>query len=78
MIFKGKTHIVGDHIDTDLPAPARFLVSRYGRTGGNCFEGLEAGWGLGCWSRPATSWSPARTSAAVPRANTPWPSSARG
>ena len=45
MKFKGKTHKVGDHIDTDAIIPARFLVSTDpGELGANCMEGLESGW----------------------------------
>lgn len=45
MIFQGKTHIVGDHIDTDAIIPARFLVTADpAELGKNCFEGLEPGW----------------------------------
>ncbi len=45
MKFKGKTHVVGDHIDTDAIIPARFLVtSDTAELGRNCFEGLEEGW----------------------------------
>ncbi len=45
MYYKGKTHIVGDHIDTDAIIPARFLVSTDTKVlGSNCMEGLEEGW----------------------------------
>ena len=45
MIFTGKTHVVGDHIDTDAIIPARFLVTADPvELGKNCFEGLEQGW----------------------------------
>ena len=45
MIYKGKTHVVGDHIDTDAIIPARFLVTAdTAELGKNCFEGLEEGW----------------------------------
>ncbi len=45
MNYKGKTHIVGDHIDTDAIIPARFLVSTDAQVlGSNCMEGLEEGW----------------------------------
>ena len=45
MTFKGRTHVVGDHIDTDAIIPARFLVTAdTAELGRNCFEGLEPGW----------------------------------
>lgn len=45
MKFKGKTHVVGDHIDTDAIIPARFLITAdTAELGKNCFEGLEEGW----------------------------------
>ncbi|NCD24573.1 MAG: 3-isopropylmalate dehydratase small subunit [Deltaproteobacteria bacterium] len=45
MTFRGKTHVVGDHIDTDAIIPARFLVTADPvELGKNCFEGLEHGW----------------------------------
>ena len=45
MIYKGKTHKVGDHIDTDAIIPARFLVTTdVKKLGENCMEGLEPGW----------------------------------
>lgn len=45
MIFTGKTHVVGDHIDTDAIIPARFLITADPvELGKNCFEGLEQGW----------------------------------
>lgn len=45
MRFKGKSHVVGDHIDTDAIIPARFLVtSDIQELGKNCFEGLTPGW----------------------------------
>ena len=45
MDYKGKTHRVGDHIDTDAIIPARFLVTTdAAKLGENCFAGLEPGW----------------------------------
>ncbi len=45
MIYTGKAHTVGDHIDTDAIIPARFLVTTDPAVlGANCMEGLEAGW----------------------------------
>jgi len=45
MIYKGKSHKVGDHIDTDAIIPARFLVTTdVKKLGENCMEGLEPGW----------------------------------
>lgn len=45
MLFKGKTHKVGEHIDTDAIIPARFLVTADPvKLGENCMEGLEHGW----------------------------------
>ena len=45
MIFAGKAHKVGDHIDTDAIIPARFLVTSDAfELGRKCFEGLEQGW----------------------------------
>ncbi len=45
MIYKGKVHTVGDHIDTDAIIPARFLVTAdQKKLGENCMEGLEEGW----------------------------------
>jgi 3-isopropylmalate/(R)-2-methylmalate dehydratase small subunit len=45
MNYKGKTHKVGDHIDTDAIIPARFLVTTdTAKLGENCFSGLEPGW----------------------------------
>ena len=45
MLFKGKAHKVGDHIDTDAIIPARFLVtSDPVKLGENCMEGLEHDW----------------------------------
>lgn len=45
MKFKGKVHVVGDHIDTDAIIPARFLVTAdTAELGKNCFEGIAPGW----------------------------------
>ena len=45
MHYHGKTHKVGDHIDTDAIIPARFLVtSDPEKLGINCMAGLEEGW----------------------------------
>jgi 3-isopropylmalate/(R)-2-methylmalate dehydratase small subunit len=45
MKYTGKTHKVGEHIDTDAIIPARFLVtSDPVELGKKCFEGLEEGW----------------------------------
>ncbi len=45
MLYKGKVHTVGDHIDTDAIIPARFLVTADPKVlGENCMEGLEEGW----------------------------------
>lgn len=45
MQYKGKSHKVGDHIDTDAIIPARFLVtSDAEKLGPNCMAGLEPGW----------------------------------
>ncbi len=45
MLYKGNTHKVGDHIDTDAIIPARFLVTTDAKKlGENCMEGLEADW----------------------------------
>ncbi len=45
MLYKGKVHTVGDHIDTDAIIPAKFLVTGDPEAlGKNCMEGLEEGW----------------------------------
>jgi 3-isopropylmalate/(R)-2-methylmalate dehydratase small subunit len=45
MLYKGKVHKVGDHIDTDAIIPAVFLVTTDpARLGENCMAGLEQGW----------------------------------
>ena len=45
MKYTGKTHKVGDHIDTDAIIPARFLVTTDPvELGRNCMAGMEEGW----------------------------------
>ena len=45
MKYQGKSHKVGDHIDTDAIIPARFLVTTDAKKlGENCMEGLEPNW----------------------------------
>lgn len=45
MQYKGTTHKVGEHIDTDAIIPARFLVTTDARKlGANCMAGLEPDW----------------------------------
>ncbi|MBD5647775.1 MAG: 3-isopropylmalate dehydratase small subunit [Desulfovibrio sp.] len=45
MIYKGKVHKVGEHVDTDAIIPARFLVTADPvKLGENCMAGLEEGW----------------------------------
>lgn len=45
MIYKGKVHKVGEHIDTDAIIPARFLVtSDPKKLGENCMAGLDPNW----------------------------------
>ncbi len=45
MLYKGSSHKVGDHIDTDAIIPARFLVTTDPKKlGENCMEGLEENW----------------------------------
>ncbi len=45
MLFSGKVHKVGDHIDTDAIIPARYLVTTdIQKLGESCMEGLEPGW----------------------------------
>ena len=45
MCFTGKSHKVGDHIDTDAIIPARFLVTTDPiKLGANCMSGLEPNW----------------------------------
>lgn len=45
MIFKGKVHKLGEHIDTDAIIPARYLVTYDpAELGRKCMDGLEEGW----------------------------------
>ncbi|MBQ9536974.1 MAG: 3-isopropylmalate dehydratase small subunit [Desulfovibrionaceae bacterium] len=45
MIYQGKVHRVGEHIDTDAIIPARFLVtSDPQKLGEQCMAGLEPNW----------------------------------
>ena len=45
MIYRGKTHKVGDHIDTDAIIPARLLITTDPvKLGANCMSGLEENW----------------------------------
>lgn len=45
MRYRGKSHKVGDHVDTDAIIPARFLVTAEAeKLGPNCMAGLEPGW----------------------------------
>lgn len=45
MNFQGKSHKVGNHIDTDAIIPARFLVTADPvKLGENCMAGLEPDW----------------------------------
>ena len=45
MIFNGKVHKVGEHIDTDAIIPTRFLVTGDPKIlGANCMSGLEPDW----------------------------------
>ena len=45
MIYKGKVHKVGEHVDTDAIIPARFLVTADPeKLGENCMAGLEPDW----------------------------------
>lgn len=45
MIYKGKAHKVGEHVDTDAIIPARFLVTADPeKLGKNCMAGIEPDW----------------------------------
>lgn len=45
MIFKGKVHKVGDHVDTDAIIPARYLVTSDPKIlGEKCMSGLDPEW----------------------------------
>ena len=45
MIYKGKAHKVGEHVDTDAIIPARFLVTADPqKLGENCMAGIEPDW----------------------------------
>lgn len=45
MQYSGKSHKIGNHIDTDAIIPARFLVcTDPKKLGANCMEGLEPNW----------------------------------
>ncbi|MBR4741388.1 MAG: 3-isopropylmalate dehydratase small subunit [Desulfovibrio sp.] len=45
MIYRGKVHKVGEHVDTDAIIPARFLVtSDPEKLGKNCMSGIEPNW----------------------------------
>lgn len=45
MKYRGKTHKVGDHIDTDAIIPARFLITADPeKLGANCMAGLDPDW----------------------------------
>ena len=45
MIFKGKVHKVGDHVDTDAIIPARYLVTSDPKVlGEKCMSGLDPEW----------------------------------
>ena len=45
MLYSGKAHKIGDHIDTDAIIPARFLVTTDpAKLGEQCLSGLEPNW----------------------------------
>ena len=45
MLYCGKAHKVGEHVDTDAIIPARFLVTADPqKLGQNCMAGLEPDW----------------------------------
>lgn len=45
MLYKGKAHKVGEHVDTDAIIPARFLVTADPqKLGENCMAGIEPDW----------------------------------
>lgn len=45
MIYKGKVHRLGEHIDTDAIIPAKYLVTFDPKElGAKCMDGLEEGW----------------------------------
>lgn len=45
MLYKGRAHKVGEHVDTDAIIPARFLVTADPqKLGENCMAGIEPDW----------------------------------
>jgi len=45
MEIKGKTHLLGDNIDTDAIIPARYMLTMDEKElGKHCLDGLEPGW----------------------------------
>ena len=45
MIYQGKVHRLGEHIDTDAIIPAKYLVTFDPKElGAKCMDGLEEGW----------------------------------
>ena len=45
MIYKGKVHKLGEHIDTDAIIPAKYLVTFDPKElGKKCMSGIEEGW----------------------------------